>query len=139
MRIINNYNLYKLKVEKVAVFFFNFLFTEDKHNLKFVICNHIKFHERISHGLLYNWTGINQKTKFLTEKLNFKSTVPVQRASFLPIPIDYTIRTEILSSFQSTYLKRSEIFENFRKSPFFTHTFFSQHIKSLILGAITMP
>ena len=86
-----------------------------------------------------NWRGINQKTKFLTEKLNFKSTVPVQRASFLPIPIDYTIRTEILSSFQSTYLKRSEIFENFRKSPFFTHTFFSQHIKSLILGAITMP
>ena len=66
----------------------------------------------IDHGVL-NWRGIDSKTKFLTQKLNFKSTVSVQRASYLHIPIEYTIRTKILSSFYSRYLKRSQIFENF--------------------------
>ena len=71
--------------------------------------------------------------------MNFISTVFVQRTSYLPIPMEYTIQTEISSSFHSTYLTRSQIFENFPKSPFFTHTFFSQHLKSLISGVITMP
>ena len=76
---------------------------------------------------------------FLTQKLNFQNTVSVQRRSYQPIPIRYTIRTEILSSFHSTYLNWSQTFENFRKSPIFTNTFFSQHLKSLILGVITPP
>ena len=35
------------------------------------------------------------------------------------MPIEYTIPTEILSSFHSTFLKRSQIFEN---RNFLTHT-----------------
>ena len=57
----------------------------------------------LEHGGLYNWRGIDSKTKFLTQKLNFENTVSVQRGSYLPIPIKYTIRTEILSSLHFKY------------------------------------
>ena len=65
--------------------------------------------------------------------MNFKSTVFVQRVSYLPIPIEYTIRTEILSSFHSTYLKKSQILEN---RFFFTRSFFFSTPKIFNSGII---
>ena len=42
------------------------------------------------------------KQEFLTQKLNFQNAVTVQRGSFLPIPIEYTIPP----LFHSTNIKR---------------------------------
>ena len=79
----------------------------------------------------YQITGAESTPKqdFLTQKLSLENTVFVHRRSHLPIPIENAIRTEILCSFEYTYLKRSQL------SSFFTHTFFSQYIKSLIFGS----
>ena len=45
------------------------------------------------------------KQHFLTQKFNFQNDVSVQQGSWLPILIQYTIRAEILPSFNSTYLR----------------------------------
>ena len=66
----------------------------------------------------------NLKQECLTQKLNFQNTVFVQRGSYLPIPIEYTIQTEILFPFLFTYFKRWQIFKNrhFSHKPFFLNT-----------------
>ena len=48
----------------------------------------------------YYITGAESTPKqdFLTQKLNFPNTVSVQRQSYQPIPIRYTIRTEIFEN-----------------------------------------
>ena len=75
---------------------------------------------------------LSLKRKSLTRKLNLQNAISVQRESYLPIPSEYTILTEIKSPFHSMYFKRSQFF---RKSSIFTYTVFTY----TILGVIIMP